>query len=182
MKKLLLLISILLPISLFALSGIEEVGVESLYDTYRTRYLEPLPTNEQKITKLDQTQTLLDQYADRPTISAKLKDQVGYLSHLFCHTRSLFAQEFCIDDYRRESILTRSKDNLTIDEIRSLLASEHSRRRVERNLSKLTLSSKLNTIAQNYAEKLCDAGEITHTLNGSTLAERYHDGKYDYML
>lgn len=181
MKKLLLLASIMLPLSLFALIGTEEVKVETLYDVYRANYLEPLSSDELRVQKLSQTQTLLDQYANRPSVSLKLKEQINYLSHLFCHTRSLFAQELCIDNYRPESVLTRSKDNLTIDQIRALLGYEHSRRRVERNLSKLTLSSGLNTIAQNYAEKLCAAGEITHTLDGSTLSQRYQDGNYDYV-
>jgi len=40
----------------------------------------------------------------------------------------------------------------------------------------LTPSDTLNSIAQKYALELCAVGEITHTLNGSTLKQRYDDG------
>lgn|GEM_PF-1465268 len=39
-------------------------------------------------------------------------------------------------------------------------------------------SNTLNTIAQKYALELCAVGEITHTLNGGTLKQRYDDGGY----
>ncbi len=165
MKKIFLILSLYIPLSLFALIGTEEVKVESLYDIYRAKHIETLPSDETKITKLDQTQQLLDQYASRPTVSQNLRNQIDYLSHLFCHTRSLLAQELCNSDYRPTSLLTRSKATFTLDQLRTLLTTEHSRRRQERNMSKLTLSGSLNAIAQKYAEKLCEIGEITHTLN-----------------
>ena len=106
---------------------------------------------------------------------------VSYLEHLFCHTQSLLTGYYCQDNYFPASLLTTHKKELSITQIRDILTEEHSRRRLERSLGELTQSEVLNTIAQNYALELCNAGEITHTLNGSTLEKRYTDGNYDYI-
>ena len=105
---------------------------------------------------------------------------ISYLEHLFCHTKSLLTGYYCEDSYTPSTLLTTHKKNLSLTQIRNLLTEEHSRRRIERSLLGLTQSETLNTIAQNYALKLCKTGEITHTLNGSTLEERYRSGSYEY--
>lgn len=105
---------------------------------------------------------------------------ISYLEHMFCHTKSLLTGYYCEDNYFSASLLTTHKKDLSLTQIRNLLTEEHSRRRIERSLSSLTQSETLNTIAQNYALELCKTGEITHTLNGSTLEERYKSGNYEY--
>lgn len=116
----------------------------------------------------------------RATVTKPVRDMVSYLQHLFCHTESLLGGYYCQDSYHPESLLTTSKDALNLSQIRYLLAQEHSRRRMERGYSHLAQSETLHAIAQEYALKLCEAGEITHTLNGSTLEQRYRDGGYEY--
>lgn len=106
---------------------------------------------------------------------------VSYLEHLFCHTQSLLTGYYCQDNYYPTSLLTTNKKDLTLTQIRNLLIREHSDRRIARGMGGLSQSETLNTIAQNYAYKLCAAGEITHTLDGSTLKQRYEEGGYDYV-
>lgn len=105
---------------------------------------------------------------------------VSYLEHLFCHTKSLITGYYCEDNYYTPTLLTTNKKDLTLTQMRDLLIEEHSRRRIERGLGTLKQSEILNTIAQRYATELCKTGEITHTLNGSTLGQRYKDGNYKY--
>lgn len=180
MKRLLSISLICLWASGMALSGTKQIHVEELYDTYRARYLAPLST-EKQIEILSKTQSALAQYSQRSTLSQPVRDVVAYLEHLFCHTQSLLTGYYCQDNYQPESILTMDKNKLSLTQIRSLLIAEHSKRRIERGFSALTESEILDTIAQEYATQLCGADEITHTLNGSTLEERFAHGGYDYV-
>gem|GEM_PF-3343924 len=131
--------------------------------------------------KLSKTQKALAQYLQRPTLSAPVREMVLYLKHLFCQTQSLLTGNYCENNYRPTSPLTTNKDQLSLAQTRVLLIQEHTKRRIERNLSALAESETLDIIAQDYAEKLCQVGEITHTLNGSTLEQRYEIGQYDYI-
>jgi uncharacterized protein YkwD len=98
-------------------------------------------------------------------------------------TKSLTEGILCNDNYNdANSPSSQKKDSMTITEIRAVLLKEHNIRRKNRGLVELIASEKLNTIAQKYALKLCQAGEISHALNGSTLSERYDEGGYDYQL
>ncbi len=179
MKRIIILTSIFWIIGAQALSGTAQVKVESLYDTYRARYLTPF-TPTQQVETLTKIGTALSIYKTRSTVSQPLRDMISYLEHMFCHTKSLLTGYYCEDNYFPASLLTTHKKNLSLTQIRNLLIEEHSRRRIERSLSGLTQSEPLNAIAQNYALELCKTGEITHTLNGSTLEERYRSGNYEY--
>lgn len=97
-----------------------------------------------------------------------------------CEAESVIDGSECLDNYTPTGPLTADKATYTLAQIRSLLIAEHSARRVHRGLSELTQSSKLDAIAQKYALELCRAGYITHELGGSTLEQRYNDGKYNY--
>lgn len=180
MKKIICLISIFLFTGVHALSGISQVKVEALYDDYRKQYLSPYST-EKQIEVLSKTQKALAEYKKRTNISEPAREVISYLEHLFCHTKSLFTGYYCEDKYYSSNSLTADKDELTLTQIRTLLTQEHSKRRTQRGLSALARSSVLDSIAQKYALELCEVGEITHTLNGSTLQIRYENGGYNYI-
>lgn len=179
MKRFIFIATILFFTGVEALSGAAQVRVEALYDMYRKQYLAPVST-ERQIEILSKTQVALDQYKKRPSLSQPARDIISYLEHLFCHTQSLLTGYYCEDNYHPVSPLTKNKNELTLSQIRNLLTQEHSKRRVERGLSTLTRSTTLDAIAQSYALELCAVGEITHTLNGSTLQMRFQAGNYDY--
>lgn len=179
MKRFLALVSLFFIISVQALSGVNQIKVEWLYDTYRARYLKPL-TAAQQVETLTRITSALETYKNKPTVNTSLRDMITYLQHLFCHTKSLLTGYYCEDTYYTPSLLTTNKKDLSLSQMRVLLIQEHSRRRVERGLWSLKESEVLNTIAQNYATELCKTGEITHTLNGSTLEQRYQNGNYNY--
>jgi uncharacterized protein YkwD len=179
MKRLIIIASILFFAGTEALSGSAQIRVEALYDKYRKQYLAPV-TTEKQIQILSKTQWALSQYKKRPSLSQPAREIISYLEHLFCHTHSLLTGYSCEHNYHPSSLLTKNKNELTLSEIRVLLTEEHSRRRIERGLNKLTHSETLDTIAQKYALELCAAWEITHTLNGSTLETRFQNGDYEY--
>lgn len=179
MKRFIAIACVFLSTGVQALSGAAQVRVEALYDDYRKRYLAPVST-EKQIEVLTKTQTALSQYKKRPSLSPAARDIISYLEHLFCHTQSLLSGYYCEDNYHPSSLLTRNKNELTLSQIRNLLTTEHSKRRVDRGLSTLSRSIELDAIAQSYALQLCEAWEITHTLNGSTLEMRFKSGNYDY--
>lgn len=180
MKHFLGLLLIIISLSTLALSGTKQEHVETLYDRYRAQYLAPFST-EKQVEILSKTQKALAQYLQRPTLSTPVREMVLYLEHLFCQTKSLLTGNYCENNYQPSSLLTTNKNQLSLAQIRVLLIREHTKRRIERNLGALADSETLNIIAQDYAEKLCQAGEITHTLNGSTLEQRYEIGQYDYI-
>ncbi|MBP6921215.1 CAP domain-containing protein [Candidatus Gracilibacteria bacterium] len=180
MKRFIAIFCIIFSASVQALSGAAQVRVEALYDDYRKRYLAPVST-EKQIEVLSKTQKALTEYKKRPTLSAGARDVISYLEHLFCHTQSLLTGYYCEDNYYPESPLTKNKNEFTLSQIRTLLINEHSKRRVDKGLSTLSKSSELDAIAQNYALELCAVGEITHTLNGSTLEMRFKSGNYNYI-
>ncbi len=179
MKRFIFIATILFFTGVEAISGTAQIRVETLYDMYRKQYLTPVST-EKQIEILAKTQSALAQYKKRSSLSEPARDTVSYLEHLFCHTHSLLTGYYCEDNYHPASPLTQNKNELTLSQIRTLLTQEHSRRRVERGLSTLTRSTTLDDIAHNYALELCAAGEITHTLDGSTLEMRFQEGNYDY--
>lgn len=179
MKRFITISCIILCSSVQALSGAAQIRVEAVYDEYRKRHLSPV-TTERQIEILSKTQIALNQYKKRPSLSQPARDIISYLEYLFCHTQSLLTGYYCEDNYRPASLLTKNKNELTLSQIRNLLTQEHSKRRVERGLSTLTRSTTLDAIAQSYALELCAVGEITHTLNGSTLGMRFQAGNYDY--
>lgn len=179
MKRCILVATIFFFTGVEAISGAAQIRVETLYDIYRKQYLTPVST-EKQVEILAKTQSALAQYKKRPSLSQPAGEIVSYLEHLFCHTHSLLTGYYCEDDYHPESPLTQNKNELTLAQIRTLLTQEHSKRRVERGLSTLTRSTTLDDIAHNYALELCAAGEITHTLDGSTLEMRFQEGNYDY--
>lgn len=179
MKRLILIATILFFTGVEALSGAAQIRVEALYDMYKRQYLAPVST-EKQVEILSKTQIALDQYKKRPSLSQPARDIISYLEYLFCHTQSLLTGYYCEDNYHPASLLTKNKNELTLSQIRNLLTQEHSKRRVERGLSTLTRSTTLDAIAQSYALELCAVGEITHTLNGSTLGMRFQAGNYDY--
>ncbi len=179
MKRSIAIFCLVLCTWVHAISGAAQVRVEALYDDYRKRYLAPVST-EKQIEVLTKTQTALAQYKKRPSLSPAARDIISYLEHLFCHTQSLLSGYYCEDNYHPSSLLTRNKNELTLSQIRNLLTTEHSKRRVDRGLSTLSRSIELDAIAQSYALQLCEAWEITHTLNGSTLEMRFKSGNYDY--
>ena len=162
-----------------ALSGAAQIRVEAVYDEYRKLHLSPL-SNERQIEVLSRTQKALTEYKKKANLSLPVTETISYLDHLFCQTKSLITGYFCEDNYYTPSPLTTLKDKLTLTQIRTLLTEEHSKRRALRGLSALIKSDALDNIAQSYAYELCEAGEITHTLNGSTLQNRYENGDYDY--
>lgn len=82
---------------------------------------------------------------------------VSYLEHLLCHTKSLITGYYCQDNYYPTSLLTTNKSELTLTQIRNLLIREHSDRRIARGMGGLAQSEILNSIAQNYAYRLCAA-------------------------
>ncbi len=179
MKRLIIIAGILFFAGAEALTGSAQIRVEALYDMYRKQYLAPVST-EKQIEILSKTQAALSQYKKRPSLSQPARDIISYLEHLFCHTQSLLTGYYCEDNYHPASLLTKNKNELTLSRIRNLLTQEHSKRRVDRGLSPLVRSTTLDAIAQEYALKLCAVGEITHTLNWSTLQERFQSGNYDY--
>lgn len=179
MKRFIAISCIILWTSAHALSGAAQIRVEALYDQYRKQYLSPYSI-EKQVEVLSTTQKALMKYKKRPNLSGPAIDAISYLEHLFCHTKSLFTGYYCEDNYYRPSALTMNKNKLTLTQTRNLLTQEHSKRRTQRGLSALAKSSILDSIAQNYALELCEAWEITHTLNGSTLQMRYENGGYNY--
>ena len=98
-------------------------------------------------------------------------------------TRGLTDGILCRDNFHDStSDIMKEKDTMTLSEIRAILLKEHNIRRENRGLIELSSSEKLDAIAQKYALKLCNVGQITHGLDGSTLSERFDDGGYDYRL
>lgn len=100
---------------------------------------------------------------------------IRYLNHLLCMKRSLIDGILCRDGYYPNINLNTDKDDITIEDIRMIIVTEHNKRRVNRGLGRLTQSITLNIIAQKYAEKLCEVDRIDHELNGSTLSQRYDE-------
>lgn len=106
----------------------------------------------------------------------------SYLRHLFCEAESIINGLICQDSYNPAGPLTNDIQTMTLPNIRATLIGEHSKRRTSRGLSELKESTRLNIIAQKYADALCAAGYISHELNGSKLEQRYDDGGYNYAL
>ncbi len=180
MKRILLLI-LCVASPLLALSGLSQIKMEELYDSYRTRFIE-WRTIEEQSTKIQAIQKALQIYINHPRVTPAGKLMFDYLRHLFCEAESVINGRICQDNYTPSGPLTQDIGRLTLDQIRWYLIAEHSVRRQQRGLGKLIESNTLNTIAQEYAEKLCEAWYISHELNGSQLEQRYEDGGYNYRL
>lgn len=110
-----------------------------------------------------------------PTTPFERKEIFAYFQHLLCEAESVIDGSSCNDNYIPSGPLTIEKSNFSLTQIRNYLIAEHSNRRIARNLGPLSESSVLDNIAQKYALNLCQAGYITHELNGSVLEQRYQD-------
>jgi uncharacterized protein YkwD len=177
MKKIILLI-LLLGGNLYALSWNEQIKMEKIFDTFKEKHL-AWKTETEQLIKLNTVMKALE-------LSKKkyhsIQSSISYLTYLLCQERSIQASIICPIEYHPKSLYTTSVTDLTLHEVRTRLIEEHNHRRNQRWLSELASNLKLHNIAQNYALKLCDAGEITHTLGGSLLENRYEDGGYEYIM
>ena len=104
--------------------------------------------------RLEQTFT---SYKNDQRLTEKARTMLTYLAHLFCEARSILDGYVCRDNYNTPGPLTAHKDTYTLTELRRVLLEEHNIRRILRNLGSLRESTILNTIAQNYANDLCEA-------------------------
>ncbi len=174
MKKIIAIILVSFSLTTFGLDGLSQARIEKVWDIYRERYLEGKSTEEQSV-KIKQTQNLIQSYRDLPTTPSTTKEIFAYFQHLLCEAESVIDGSSCEDSYNPTGPLTIEKSNFSLAQIRNYLITEHSNRRVARNLGPLSESSVLDNIAQKYALDLCQAGYITHELNGSVLEQRYQD-------
>ncbi len=156
MKKILIALLLSLYASAFALDGLAQARIEKVWDIYRERYLDGTSTEQQSI-KIKQTQELIQNYRNLPTTPAARGEIFAYFQHLLCEAESVIDGASCNDGYIPAGPLTIEKDSLTLTQIRNYLITEHSNRRVARNLGPLTESTLLDNIAQKYALELCQA-------------------------
>ncbi|MBP7774137.1 CAP domain-containing protein [Candidatus Gracilibacteria bacterium] len=177
MKKTLLL-CLILTLNSYALSGVLEVRTEKLYDMFMTQ------TSTNTVSKsIEKISNQIKQQLQKTSLSTNRRGVLNYLGHMFCMTKSLTDGVLCRDNYHNpESDIMKEKDTMSLDELRSILLTEHNIRRKNRGLGEFEQSEKLDAIAQKYALNLCQVGQISHGLNGSTLSQRYDDGGYDYQL
>lgn len=176
MKKIIILI-LLQVVNLHALSWNDQIKMEKIFDTFKEKYLVS-KTGKEQLAVINAGLKALDLYIKK---HSSAQSSFNYLSYLLCQERSIQAGIICTLPYRPSSIYTENAADITLHEIRKRLTMEHNNRRIERWLAVLSENLVLHNIAQDYALKLCKAGEITHTLDNSTLEQRFEDGGYDYV-
>ncbi len=179
MKRSLVICTIVVSSLSFALDWSDQVIVEKVYDNMRESMLAGKTRNEQ-VAMLKKIQSLLKEYETAGNRTERTIQSIKYLGNLFCQTQSLLVGLPCENAYYPSSNLTKDIKEYSLAQLRVLLLGEHNNRRKERGLWTLKGSEILNTVAQNYALKLCEADTISHTLNGSTLSQRLQDEWYIY--
>lgn len=127
MKKTLIL-CLILTLNSYALSGVLEVRTEKLYDTFMAQ------TSTNTISKsLEKITTKIKAQLQRSSLSSNRRQVLTYLDHMFCMTRSLTDGVLCRDNYHNpESDIMKEKDTLNLNELRSILLTEHNIRRKNR--------------------------------------------------
>lgn len=127
MKKTLIL-CLVLTLNSYALSGALEVRTEKLYDTFMAQ------TSANTVSKsIEKISSQIKLQLQKKSLSTTRRDVLGYLGHMFCMTKSLTDGVLCRDNYHNpESDIMKEKDTLAINELRSILLTEHNIRRKNR--------------------------------------------------
>ena len=127
MKKTLIL-SLILTLNSYALSGPLEIKTERLYDMFMSQ------TSTATVSKsLERITNRIRTELERTSLSTTRRGVLNYLGHMFCMTRSLTDGILCRDNYHDpDSDIMREKDTLTPDELRMILLTEHNNRRQAR--------------------------------------------------
>lgn len=127
MKKTLLL-SLILTLNSYGLSGALEIRTEKLYDTFMAQ------TSASTVSKsLEKITNQIKLQLQKTSLSTTRRDVLGYLEHMFCMTRSLTEGVLCHDNYHNpQSDIMKEKSTLSLDELRSILITEHNTRRKNR--------------------------------------------------
>ena len=111
----------------YARSGMWEERVEKVFDRFIASQ------TEKKISKSLKTITeKLTEHLEKSKEIGTKRDMIRYVNHLLCMKRSLVDGILCRDNYYPKGVLTKEKDEMTLEQRRQILVTEHNIRRENR--------------------------------------------------